>query len=366
MDEITLLTAVRPDVPEGFGEPERGEVLSRLLAAAAGERGAGKRMAAVSRLRRAIWTWRLRTARPSRTWRLRTATSSPAVRRLGIAAAAAAATLATVAAVLFAFPARGHTPAPARTQRTLPAAAPGLGTPDLTARPGQFVYTEQLGEGVSYYVATQNGTHLVQAPPGLQRMWLSANGRRGLAGTRRSLPDGRWSRLGGVESMCGGVEGHPGRQVCYPGYLTTLPGTVAGMRSYLLRDDGLNGPAAYRVLGGIVNNSWTSGLLVPNVSYALMYRAALTVKGVYLFRHATTIAGTPGIAVAACVPAAINKGSMPGFRGCPYRTELIFDARTYQLIGVDYIPAPGRPRLPGRPNSALLQIAAVNKIGQIP
>ena len=57
---------------------------------------------------------------------------------------------------------------------------------------------------------------------------------------------------------------------------------------------------------------------------------------------------------------------MPGFRDCPYRTELIFDARTYQLIGVDNMAAPGRPRLPGRPNSALLAIAVVNKIGQIP
>jgi len=359
MDEITLFTAVKPDAPERLGEPGREEVLCRLLAAAAGERAAGKQTPAASRLRRARWRWRLRTAAPS-----------PAVRRLGIAAAAAAATLATVAAVLFAFPASGNSPAPARAQRRVPvlvpAAAPGLGTQDLTARPGQFIYTEQLAEGASYYTGGQKGMHLVKAPPYLQRMWLSANGRRGVASTYRSLPDGRWSHLGGAESLCGGLEGHPGRQVCDPGYLTKLPGTVSGMRSYLLRNDGPNGPAAYRALGSIVNNSSASGLLVPNASYALMYRAALTVTGVYQVRHATTIAGTPGIAVAACVPAAINKGSMPGFRGCPYRTELIFDARTYQLIGVDYVPAPGRPRLPGRPDSALLQIAAVNKTGQIP
>jgi hypothetical protein len=356
MDEITLFTAVRPDAPERLGEPERGEVLGRLLAAAASERAAGKQLATAGRLGRA-----------RRRWRLRTATPSPQVRRLGIAAAAAAATLATVAAVLFAFPASGHTPAPARTQRTVPVLVPapaaGLGTQDLTARPGQFVYTEQLVVGASSY--GQNGMHLVQEPPYLQRMWLSANGRRGLASTYRSLPDGRWSRLGPAESLCGGVEGHPGEQFCDPGYLTTLPGTVSGMRSYLLANGGPNGPAAYRVLGSIVNASSASGELVPNPSYALMYRAALTVKGVYLVRHATTIAGTPGIAVAACVPAAINKGSMPGFRGCSYRTELIFDARTYQLIGVDHLAAPGKPALPGTPSSALLAIAVVNKIGQI-
>jgi hypothetical protein len=359
MDEITLLTAVRPDAPERLGEPERGEVRSRLLAAAVGERAAGKHLATASRLRRARWRWRPRTAAPS-----------PAVRRLGVAAAAAAATLATVAVVLFAFPASAHPPAPAHTERTapvlVPAPAAGLGTQDLTARPGQFIYTEQVAEGASYYTNSHNRMHLVKAPPYLQRMWLSANGRRGVESTYRSLPDGRWSRLGGAESMCGGVEGHPGQQFCDPGYLTKLPGTVSGMRSYLLSNDGPNGPAAYRVLGSIVNNSSASGELVPNASYALMYRAALTVQGVYRIRRATTIAGTAGIAVAACVPAAINKGSMPGFRGCPYRTELIFDARTYQLIGVDYTPAQGRPRQPGRPNSALLQIAVVNKIGQIP
>jgi hypothetical protein len=357
MDEITLFTAVRPDAPERLGEPERGEVLCRLLAAAAGERAAGKRMAAAGRLRRARWRWRLRPV-----------TFSPAARRLGIAAAAAAATLATVAAVLLAFPARGQAPAPARAQRTLPlpvpAAAPGLGRQDLTARPGQFVYTEQLVEGESSYGPSGNGMHLVQEPPYLQRMWLSANGRRGVASTYRSLPDGRWSRLGPAESMCGGIEGHPGQQFCDPGYLSTLPTTVSGMRSYLLANGGPNGPAAYRVLGSIINASSASGELVPNASYALMYRAVLTVKGVYLVRHATTLAGTAGIAVAACVPAAINKGSMPGFRGCSYRTELIFDASTYQLIGVDHLAARGKPGLPGRPSSALLAISVVNKIGQ--
>jgi hypothetical protein len=138
------------------------------------------------------------------------------------------------------------------------------------------------------------------------------------------------------------------------------------MRSYLLRTAGKNGPAAYRVLRSIVNVSSVSGLLVPNPSYALMYRAALTVKGVYRVRHATTIAGTAGTAVAACVPAAINKGSMPGFRGCSYRTELIFDARTYQLIGVDHVATRGSRALPGTPGSALLSIAVVNKIGQLP
>jgi hypothetical protein len=353
MDEIALLRAIRPDAPEGFAEPERGEVLCRLLAAAAGERAAGKPIQTAGWLRRASWRWQLRVAGP------------PAMaRRLGIAAAAAAATVATVALVLAVLPATAHAPAGAR--RIGPAARPGLGTQDLTARPDQFIYTEQLIEGEQYMSATRNGTHTVRVPPYQQRTWLSADGKRGIASSQRNLKGGTWSRVGGAESLCEPSAGKPSHQICFPGYLTSLPGTVAGMRSFLLRSGGPNGPAAYRLLSGIVSNSSASGLLVPNSGYALMYRAALTVKGVYRVPDATTIAGGAGIGVAACVPAAINKGSMSGFHGCSYRTELIFDARTYELIGVDHIAAPGRPALPGSPDSALLSIAVVNRIGRLP
>ena len=353
MDEIALLRAIRPDVPEEFAEPERGEVLCHLLAAAAGERAAGKPVAAAARLRRAIWSWRLRVAR--RPWM---------AHRLGVAAAAAAATVATVALVLAAWPATGHAPGAGR--RTGPATRPGPGTQDLRARPGQFIYTEQLIEGEQYMTVTKNRAATVKEPPYQQRMWLSADGKRGMAGSHRNLKGGRWSPVGHPESLCEGSESKPGHQICFPGYLTNLPGTVAGMRSYLLRSGGPNGPAAYRLLGGIVTNSSASGLLVPDASYALMYRAALTVKGVYRVPRASTIAGAAGIGVAACVPGSINKGSMPGFHGCAYRTELIFDARTYALIGVDHIAAPGRPALPGSPDSALLSIAVVNRIGRLP
>jgi hypothetical protein len=353
MDEITLLRAIRPGEPGRFAEPERGEVLCRLLAAAAGERAAGKPVPTAGWLRRASRRWRLRVAGP------------PAMaRRLGIAVAAAAATVATVALVLAVLPATGHAPAGGR--RVGPAARPGLGAQDLRARPGQFIYTEQLIEGEQYLGATGNGTHTVRVPPYQQRTWLSADGKRGMASSQRKLKGGTWSPIGSVESLCEGSESKPSHRICFPGYLTSLPGTVAGMRSFLLRSGGPNGPAAYRLLGGIVSNSSASGLLVPKSSSALMYRAALTVKGVYRVPDATTIAGAAGIGVAACVPAAINKGSMPGFHGCGYRTELIFDARTYELIGVDHIAAPGRPALPGSPDSALLSIAVVNRIGRLP
>jgi hypothetical protein len=239
-------------------------------------------------------------------------------------------------------------------------------TPSVTPRAGQFVYTEQLIEGESYTVITSGVTRTVEQPPYLRRTWQSADGKLGEASSQRNLKGGTWTSPGATESQCDGSQGDPGQEICSPGYLASLPDTVSGMLSYLLKSGGPNGPAAYEVLDGIINTSSASGLLVPNQSYALMYRAAATVSGIELVPHATDLAGTPGIGVAACVPASIDKGSMPGFHGCPERTELIFNAKTYQLIGVDNVPGPGRAALPGRPSSALLSSGVVDRIGQLP
>jgi hypothetical protein len=357
VDEIALLRAARPEVPDEFGEPERGEVLCRLLAAAAGERAGGKPMAA-GRLRRA-----------SRRWRLRVAGPPTMTRRLGIAAAAAAATVATVGLVLAVWPAAAHTPASVQHPRAsgrAPLPVPVFGTKNLTARPAQYIYTEQFVEGAESTVVNNRGTHIIKQPPSLLRTWASADGKRGITGTQRPLSHGTWPAVPPLESLCNPADPSDGlpHKICFPAYLPHLPGTVDGMRSYLLQLGGPNGPAAYKVLGGIINTSSASNLLVPNRSYHLMYRVALTVKGVYRVRHATTIAGTAGIGIAACVPAVIDKGSMPGFHGCPDRIELIFDATTYELIGVDHTNAQGKPNRFGE--QALLDIAVVDKPGQLP
>jgi hypothetical protein len=132
-------------------------------------------------------------------------------------------------------------------------------TPSLTSRPDQFVYTEQLVEGASGTLITNGVARTVRFPPHLQRMWQSADGKRGLASTRRNLPDGTWSPLGRAPSPCEGEQDHPGQDACDPGYLKALPRTVSRMLAYLLRADGPNGPAAYRVLGSIIDTSSASG-----------------------------------------------------------------------------------------------------------
>jgi hypothetical protein len=356
VDEIALLRAARPDVSDEFAEPERGEVLCRLLAAAAGERGSGKRLPG-----------RLRWAR--RRPRLRVAGPPAMARRLGIAVAAAAATVATVGLVLAVWPATAH--APTSVQRPgargrAPLAVPVFGTQNLTARPDQYIYTEQFAEGAESTEITKSGVHIIKPPPTLLRTWTSADGKRGITGTKRPLAHGTWPPVAPLESLCDPADPSDGvpHEICFPAYLPHLPGTVRGMLSYLLREEGPNGPAAYKVLNAIINTSSASNLLVPNRSYRLMYRAALTVTGVYRVRHATTIAGSAGIGIAACVPAVINKGSMPGFHGCPDRIELIFNATTYELIGVDNTNAQGKPDRFG--DQALLDIAVVNKPGQLP
>jgi len=127
------------------------------------------------------------------------------------------------------------------------------------------------------------------------------------------------------------------------------------MLAYLLKQENPDAPAAYRVLTAITEvESWPSGFLVPNRSYALMFRAASTVRGIEVIRNVTDTAGRNGIAVAACAPS------------CTERIELIFDARTYQFFGADDVTLHGSPEPGTFSAEALLKIAVVNKIGQLP
>jgi hypothetical protein len=382
MDEITLLTATRPAAPD-FDPAGRAAARDRLLAAAqaesAGTAGTARPALLPGGPRRPGGSL-LRGSSPqpgSSRWHSR--------RRLGMVAAAAAVVAVATGVVVAlpgartgpAGPAAGPTgqaslPGTPASQHRMPATASAVlllaaqaaaSTPDVKPRPGQFVFTEQLIVGEDYSLDVHGKVRLVRTPPNLERSWASADGRRDMLRTQRNLPDGRWFTSAGPFSLCESPQGH---QVCYPGYVTSLPRTVRGMRRYLLRSMGPNGTVAYRIMAGIGGESWQEGLLIPNRSYALMFRTAASVPGIQLVRHAVNVAGQAGIAVAACMPAVIGKGSMKNFHGCPERTELIFDARTYELIGVYYVAAKGRPPLPGRPSSALVQTAVVNRLGQLP
>jgi hypothetical protein len=366
MDEITVFAVLRPEVTE-LSAADRAGIRARLTAAAA--------------------PYPSRTGSPAPGH----APRRPRSRRLLLAAIGATAAAAVGAAVLILPGARttpptvppvpagpGHSgPAPTSSDPRPPLAAPATAsavfllaaraaaaTPDLKPRPGQFIYVKQIVVGEDYYRFTKHSSRLIHVPPYQQRTWLSADGRGGLLRTVRYLPDGRWKTDYHQAVLC--PPRQAARHFCTPGYLTGLPTTLSGMRRYLLGTQGTNGPVAYRILHAISDTSWETGMLVPSRSYALMFRTAAKVPGIHLVPGVVDVAGRPGIAVAACVPAGINKGSMPGFRGCPERDELIFDARTYELIGEYQVAAKGRPPLPGSPSSALLQIAVVSRRGQLP
>lgn len=365
MDEITLFAVLRPDVAELSGA-DRAAIRARLLAEAAPHpsRTTGPAPGHAPRRRRS--------------------------RRLVLAALGATAAAVSAAVVLLpgtrtapptAPPAPaspgGSVPGPSSPDPRPPLTAPATAsvvflraaraaaaTPDLKPRPGQFIYVKQLIVGEIYGRITKHSSRLIHVPPSQQRTWLSADGRRGLLRTLRYLPDGRWKTDYHRAVLCPPKQA--ARHLCLPGYLTGLPTTAPGMRRYLLGTQGSNGPVAYRILQGISDTSWETGMLVPSRSYALMFRTAAKVPGIRLVPGVVDVAGRPGIAVAACVPAAINKGSMPGFHGCPEHDELIFDARTYELIGEYQVAAKGLAPLTGSPSSGLLQIAVVSRLGQLP
>ena len=373
MDEIAVLAALRPTAAD-FPAADRVAARQHLLTAIAQERASAAQAGPAGREPTGAEPAGAEPAGtgPSRRW---------TTRRIGVAGAALAALTATAVGLMIALPGAGTShigrPGPPSTgtvHGSAPATAAGMlllaarvadGSPTATPGPRQFVYTEQLIKGHVEEVNSRTET----VPAYLQRTWMSVNGMWGGLARARYVKGGRWVTNELPVPVCAIPRPSDANWKANcpvpPGYVTTLPTTVAGMRAYLLKKGGLNGPLPYRILTGIAGESWQTRLLVPDHSYALMFRAAATVKGIRLIRHATSAAGKPGIAVAACVPPVIQKGSMPGWHGCAERIELIFDATTYRFTGGQETQK-GSPTPGTTAEQALLKIAIVDKLGQVP
>jgi hypothetical protein len=386
VDEISVLAAVRPSAPD-FPAADREAARQQLLAAIAGERADARQPGRAHSAPRTGHPGPAQSWTPERSWtpeQSATPRRSWTPRRIGAVGATLAALTAMAAGLLIVLPgARPSRPSgPARPsagaqQPGPPATASGIlllaaraaaAAPSPTPGPRQFVYTEQFVTGQVVY----RGTRPEVQRPYQQRSWQSVNGMWGGVLRARDLPGGHWTVAGvGPWPVCAIPDPSNGNWKANcplpPAYVTTLPSSFAGMLSALLKAGGPNGrSSSYFALQWIESESWEAGLLIPNQSVALMFRAASTIKGIQVIRGVTNVAGRHGIAVAACGPEAIQKGSQPGFHGCPKRLELIFDTSTYQLIGVTEVtlkPAPGNPAIMG---SALLKIGVVSKIGQLP
>jgi hypothetical protein len=346
VDEISVLTAIRPDVPE-FPAADRLARRERLLAAIAADPAGVADPAGAANPAGA--------ARPSRHFR-------PRWTRIALGSLTVAASAAIAAGLLIALPsgpARQRPTAvasqPATAAAVLLRAAQAMATaPELTPGPHQFIYTEQIIKG---QVEDDNG-RIETLPTFYERGWTSANGQWGGLTQSSYQSSGPWSTLFDDPVCAIPDPSNPNWKGNCPlpaGYQTDLPRTTSGMLAYLLQQGNPRLPAAYRVLDGITEvESWPSGFLMPNRSYALMFAAASTVKGIEVIRHITDTAGRSGIAVAACTP------------GCAGRIELIFDASTYQFIGADELTLHGSPEPGTIAAQALLRIAIVARIGQLP
>ena len=208
--------------------------------------------------------------------------------------------------------------------------------PDLHPSPGQFLYFRSTSR--------QSGR------PGVihRQAWLSVDGRRAGLRINSGEPAGNAWICDGDETPPSDVRAlkgvapidlnHPPTG-CHnsPAYRTGLPTDATAMRRWLYRNSrGGNPPdvQAFRTIGDTLRESY-----VPPKALSAMFAAAATMPGTNLVRNTHDPAGRPGIAV--------------GQTWHGVRSELIFDPRTYRLIGerevVDndstFAPAGGKPDL---------------------
>ena len=214
-------------------------------------------------------------------------------------------------------------------------------------RPDQFVYTES----VSRYAA--EGSR-----PTITRAWLSADGWHGGLTLLRYPPQTRWLHgfpMHDCLTLPHSSWYYKANCPAPPAYVTDLPRTAGAMKRVLL-DSAAAGQGAPPAAGAIMGvASSTYQFLVPPRAAALMFRALSQIGGMRVIRHATTLAGRPGIAVAAYDP---TRGTLD---------ELIFAPETYLYIGDAQITVNSTSMPKGTvTGNAVLRIAVVGRPGQLP
>ncbi|MEU8298592.1 CU044_5270 family protein [Micromonospora sp. NPDC048909] len=250
----------------------------------------------------------------------------------GVAAAGVAASLASVL-VLAPDPLGGSTPA-ARAdaaQVLRNAAAAALEVPDVSPRPGQFVYSRS------------------QEGPGIRESWQSVDGTRdGLvietsaAGrTEMVVPgcrNGRAAVVKGEQVVPGKTE----RCIPAPAYRADMPTDAAAMRAFLTEHRS-GEPGDANAAGKDVLYYLTDSYLRPR-SRAALYEAAATTPDLQAVEHVKDGAGRSGIGI-----------TWPSTGG-PGQVVLVFHPETYAFLGVGGSAG----------SSAVLALAVVDRVGQTP
>jgi hypothetical protein len=172
---------------------------------------------------------------------------------------------------------------------------------------------EEPGGGKAYLYSTD------------RRIWLSVSGSRAGVLWERDLPNKKlpWGPTpppvtGASVSWTPLSAPGTGARDTYE-FLTTLPTDPGQLRAWIYRHPDGQQPAdeqAWTDIGDMLRE-----MLVPAKLAAALFRVAATIPGAQVIPHVTNVLGRPGIAVARYDP------------GSHANAALIFDSRTYQLLG---------------------------------
>jgi hypothetical protein len=231
------------------------------------------------------------------------------------------------------------------------AATAAAATPDPPVHPGQFTYFETL--------ITLPGTHARHEQrwvpvdgngPALDRVWWDYVGPYdGLQPSeRRAHCDVHSHAQPGGDPLC------PRPSLSFTptyDYLRSLPTDTEELRkiSYSLVDPGLPKPAADFWAYGMVTGL-SQSCYIPSALRAALYRLAATSPDVTLVDDVVDGLGRHGIGV--------SWGMLPGSED---RGTLIFDKKTYKLLGREVLTYHGKPD-----TTTIIKSGIVNEIGQVP
>jgi hypothetical protein len=238
-------------------------------------------------------------------------------------------------------------------------------------RPDQFVFTESVTVGESLSVEADGTQRTRAATPTVSRVWRSVDGTRdGLLRTRPKSGTGGWSqtllprcglvRRGDATAASGRQVTAPAPAACkpVPAYRSDLPTDGAGMLAYLNAraqlsaghdeaNPGWNVRA--RALFAAVEDTLHDWYL-PAPARAALFEAAATIPGMSVVHDVVDDAGRHGVAVG------VSDGAG--------RADLIFDPKTYQLLGSREVAGAQKGTLQG--HTTILRVVIVDRAGQLP
>jgi hypothetical protein len=233
------------------------------------------------------------------------------------------------------------------------AALAALRTTDPVPRPDQFVYTETV---------ERNGTDA----PTLRQVWISVDGAHdGFLRERKG--SGAWEtdtffgcRDGKRKGFLQGDPSKPNTESCTaePWYEANLPTDSAAMLRYLYAQsapspgkerESNKDVRAWRFAEGSIMERY-----LPGVVRSALFEAMSHIPGTVVQHGVVDATGRPGIGVS-LVSRDVDPKYVSG------NSQLIFDARTYALLGDNWILKNG----PSTKN-AFVRSGLVDKVGQLP